>query len=75
MAVKIVGSWAPDRATLTTDEVILHLSPLVDAFDELLDLIISDATFENRDVERYKYDAVVDDIINRAAKALNPDAP
>jgi hypothetical protein len=75
MAVKIVESWAPDRATFTTEEVILHLSPLVDAFDQLLDLIISDATFENRDIERYKYDAIVDDIINSAAKALNPNAP
>ena len=75
IATKIVHNWGADRDVFSTTEIVANLTPVIAAFDELLDLIVSDATFENRDTERYKYEAIVDDVINRACKALNPKTP
>lgn len=45
-------------------------SELRTALTELLDLVETDATFENRDIEPYKYEAIVDDVKRRAHAAL-----
>lgn len=43
---------------------------LVRALRDLLELCDADASFENRDIESYKYDAIVNDVMGRARAAL-----
>lgn len=44
---------------------------LMCALAELLSLVESDATFENRDIEPHKYEVIVDDIKERANLAIS----
>lgn len=46
------------------------IAELTSALAELLDLVDMDATFENRDLEPYKFEAIVDDVKARARKAI-----
>ncbi len=45
------------------------------ALQDLYELVEADATFENRDIEPYKYDAIVDDVKGRAARVLGRKVP
>lgn len=51
-------------------KAVNSFQPLVTALRELLELCDADASFENRDIEPYKYDAIVNDVMGQARAAL-----
>lgn len=59
-----------DQQNIAIGKLAASAPALVKALRELLELCDADASFENRDIESYKYDAIVDDVMEQARAAL-----
>lgn len=67
---EVVAQFLSPSDTAFVIRAVNSHEALVTALRELLELCDADASFENRDIEPYNYDAIVNDVMGQARAAL-----